>query len=80
MVVVHIIIIRGMNSIYLQAPHVQPADYADFVGVCELRLEWGAAGFVLRWGGVGLSTDVRVGVYAHRLIALYWQICVSCED
>jgi len=34
MVVVHNIIIRGLNSIYLQAPHVKPKDYADFIGYC----------------------------------------------
>jgi hypothetical protein len=34
MVVIHNIIIRGLNSIYLQAPHVKPKDYADFIGYC----------------------------------------------
>jgi len=34
MVIVHNIIIRGLNSIYVQAPHVKPGDYADFIGYC----------------------------------------------
>ena len=34
MVIVHNIIIRGLNSIYIQAPHVKPGDYADFIGYC----------------------------------------------
>jgi len=38
MAVTHNIIIRGLNSIYLQAPHVQPKDYVDFIGYC---LCWG---------------------------------------
>jgi hypothetical protein len=29
--VVHNFFLRGLNSIYLQAPYVHPADYADFV-------------------------------------------------
>lgn len=32
MACVHNIIIRGFNSIYLQAPKVKPSDYKDFVG------------------------------------------------
>lgn len=32
MVIVHNIIIRGLNSVYLQAPHVEPKDYGDFIG------------------------------------------------
>ncbi|EJD36055.1 hypothetical protein AURDEDRAFT_92861 [Auricularia subglabra TFB-10046 SS5] len=32
MALLHNAILRGFNSIYLQAPHVLPADYADFVG------------------------------------------------
>lgn len=32
MCLLHNSIIRGFNSIYLQAPHVQEADLADFVG------------------------------------------------
>ena len=32
MVLVHNCIIRGLNSIYLQAPHVKPKDYKDFIG------------------------------------------------
>lgn len=32
MALLHNAILRGLNSIYLQAPHVRPADYADFVG------------------------------------------------
>lgn len=29
---VHNYMIRGLNSIYLQAPHVKPKDYAAFIG------------------------------------------------
>lgn len=32
MALVHNSIIRGLNSIYLQAPHVKPEDYLDFIG------------------------------------------------
>lgn len=32
MSLVHNVIIRGLNAIYLQAPHVLPADTADFIG------------------------------------------------
>ncbi|KAH7033172.1 uncharacterized protein B0I36DRAFT_407830 [Microdochium trichocladiopsis] len=35
MALLHNSILRGYNSIYLQAPHVQPADKADFVGYCK---------------------------------------------
>ena len=34
MVIVHNIIIHGLNSIYLQAPHIKPEDYTDFIGYC----------------------------------------------
>lgn len=34
MAIVHNVLIRGYNSIYQQAPHIEPADYADFVGYC----------------------------------------------
>ncbi|KAF3764291.1 hypothetical protein M406DRAFT_322558 [Cryphonectria parasitica EP155] len=34
MALLHNSIFRGYNSIYLQAPHVQDADKADFVGYC----------------------------------------------
>ncbi|KAF6238848.1 hypothetical protein HO173_002720 [Letharia columbiana] len=34
MAVVHNVLIRSYNSIYQQAPHIQPVDYADFVGYC----------------------------------------------
>ncbi|CAD6584880.1 MAG: hypothetical protein ASARMPRED_001942 [Alectoria sarmentosa] len=34
MAIVHNVFIRSYNSIYQQAPHLQPADYADFVGYC----------------------------------------------
>ncbi|KAF2460589.1 hypothetical protein BDY21DRAFT_280578 [Lineolata rhizophorae] len=37
MALVHNAILRGYNSIYHQAAHVQPKDYADFVGYC---LSW----------------------------------------
>ncbi|KAI5281854.1 hypothetical protein KEM54_003113, partial [Ascosphaera aggregata] len=32
MAILHNAILRGFNTIYLQAPHVQPRDYRDFVG------------------------------------------------
>lgn len=35
MALVHNAILRGYNSIYQQAPHVQDADKADFVGYCQ---------------------------------------------
>ena len=34
MALLHNSALRGYNSIYLQAPHVKPADYADFIGYC----------------------------------------------
>jgi hypothetical protein len=34
MAVTHNIVLRGLNSIYLQAPNVAPADYKDFIGYC----------------------------------------------
>lgn len=32
MALLHNAILRGFNSVYLQAPHVKSADYADFIG------------------------------------------------
>lgn len=32
MCVVHNAVLRGLNSIYVQGPNVQPADYLDFIG------------------------------------------------
>jgi Hemerythrin HHE cation binding domain len=32
MALIHNAILRGFNSIYQQAPHVQPSDYASFIG------------------------------------------------
>ena len=32
MALLHNAILRGYNTIYLQASHVKPADYADFIG------------------------------------------------
>lgn len=32
MALIHNAILRGFNSIYLQAPHVKEADYGDFIG------------------------------------------------
>ena len=32
MCVVHNALIRGLNSIYVQGPNIQPADYPDFIG------------------------------------------------
>lgn len=37
MACVHNVVIRGLNSIYLQAPHVQPADEESF---CEYIGHW----------------------------------------
>ncbi|KAF2178209.1 hypothetical protein K469DRAFT_718307 [Zopfia rhizophila CBS 207.26] len=34
MALLHNAVLRGYNSIYLQAPHVKPEDYADFIGYC----------------------------------------------
>lgn len=34
MALVHNVIIRGYNSIYLQAPHVKRADVVDFLHYC----------------------------------------------
>ncbi len=36
MCLLHNTIIRGFNSIYLQAPHVNAADKADFVGYAQV--------------------------------------------
>ena len=35
MALLHNAIIRGYNSIYLQAPYVQDTDKADFIGYCQ---------------------------------------------
>lgn len=35
MALLHNSILRGYNSIYLQAPHVTPADTPDFIGYCK---------------------------------------------
>ena len=37
MALLHNGLIRGLNTIYLQAPHVQPEDYASFI---EYSLQW----------------------------------------
>ncbi|KAF2465510.1 uncharacterized protein BDR25DRAFT_239492 [Lindgomyces ingoldianus] len=34
MALLHNAVLRGYNTIYLQAPHVKPEDYPDFVGYC----------------------------------------------
>ena len=34
MALVYNVFIRGYNSIYQQAPHIQPVDYRDFLGYC----------------------------------------------
>jgi hypothetical protein len=39
MAVLHNGLIRGLNTLYLQAPHVQPQDYADFIAYCLLWSE-----------------------------------------
>lgn len=31
----HNVIIRGLNSIYRQAPHLKPEDYADFIAYAK---------------------------------------------
>jgi hypothetical protein len=36
MAILHNGLRRGLNTIYLQAPHVQPGDYADFIAYCLL--------------------------------------------
>jgi hypothetical protein len=35
MAVLHNGLIRGLNSIYLQAPHLSPSDHADFILYCQ---------------------------------------------
>lgn len=40
MCLLHNAIIRGFNSILLQAPHVQDADKADFVGYAQTWLRF----------------------------------------
>lgn len=32
MALLHNVILRGWNSIYLQAPHIKPEDFPDFIG------------------------------------------------
>jgi hypothetical protein len=32
MCVVHNSLLRGLNSIYVQGPNIQPTDYRDFIG------------------------------------------------
>jgi hemerythrin-like domain-containing protein len=39
MAVMHNGLIRGLNTIYLQAPHVQPSDLPDFIAYCLLWSE-----------------------------------------
>src|SRR4051794_33719179 len=31
----HNVFIRGLNSIYLQAPNLQPEDHSDFINYCK---------------------------------------------
>lgn len=40
MVLVHNVIIRGLNSIYKQAPHVKSEDYADFIAYATCWYEF----------------------------------------
>jgi hemerythrin-like domain-containing protein len=35
----HNVFIRGLNSIYLQAPHIRPEDHADFIAYCKCWCE-----------------------------------------
>jgi hemerythrin-like domain-containing protein len=35
----HNVIIRGLNSIYRQAPHVKPEDHADFIAYSKCWFE-----------------------------------------
>ena len=39
MALIHNMITRSLNSIYLQAPHVQPNDYKDFIGYASCWYE-----------------------------------------
>jgi hypothetical protein len=39
MCIIHNFLIRGLNSIYLQAPHVQSVDYADFIAYSRIWCE-----------------------------------------
>ncbi|KAL1964137.1 hypothetical protein VTN77DRAFT_7225 [Rasamsonia byssochlamydoides] len=39
MAIVHNSIIRGLNTIYLQAPHVKSSDFRDFIGYCHCWYE-----------------------------------------
>lgn len=40
MSVVHNIVIRGLNAIYVQAPHVASSDILDFIGYCKAWAEF----------------------------------------
>ena len=54
MALAHNGIIRGLNSIYLQAPHVKPEDKPDFVG------------YALTWFGFALLTPVLLAYWVFR--------------
>lgn len=40
MALVHNIIIRGLNAIYIQAPHIASSDASDFLGYCKAWAEF----------------------------------------
>lgn len=40
MSIVHNIVIRGLNAIYIQAPHVASSDTPDFIGYCKAWSEF----------------------------------------
>lgn len=35
MALAHNVIIHGLNSIYLQAPHLKPSDHSSFISYCK---------------------------------------------
>jgi hemerythrin-like domain-containing protein len=35
MALAHNVLIRGLNSIYLQAPNIKPEDHSDFINYCK---------------------------------------------
>ncbi|KAG4441208.1 hypothetical protein IFR05_003326 [Cadophora sp. M221] len=39
MALAHNVIIRGLNSIYLQAPHLKPSDHSSFISYCKCWAE-----------------------------------------
>lgn len=39
MVILHNIVLQGLNSIYLHAPHITPKDYSNFINYCYWYLD-----------------------------------------